>query len=307
MEYINPVSDIFVRYLFTSTGHEDILMSFTNAVLDNSKFPLIKKVQIENPFNVKTFPVDKESVLDVKATDEDNNVFNIEVQTEGNRIFKHRTLYYWAKLYTSQLHEGQDFSIINPAVCINILDFKLFHEFKKYHSTFMVFERDDPGIQLCEHLVIHFLELPKIRDMEKKKKIEKWLYFFNNEGVDPEEDETLKKLLEEDKDIKKAHDKYVSFTNDKEMRDAYEAHLKWKLDYRTGITLAREDGEKIGEKKGLKKGREEGIEIGIEKGRKETLFCAAQQMISEGIDFKTISIITGMSHEELERIKNNKG
>jgi len=79
------------------------LLSFINAVHSDSGFPVIKTVEIKNPFNIKNFSIDKESIVDVKATDENQRVYDVEVLTTGNYIFRNRTLYYWTKLYSSQL------------------------------------------------------------------------------------------------------------------------------------------------------------------------------------------------------------
>ncbi|MBF0204997.1 MAG: PD-(D/E)XK nuclease family transposase [Desulfamplus sp.] len=49
-----------------------------------------------------------------------------------------RSLYYWAKLYSSQLNEGNKYITLFPVVCINILEFEMFRQFEKYHSTFVL-------------------------------------------------------------------------------------------------------------------------------------------------------------------------
>ena len=36
--------------------------------------------------------------------------------------------------------------------------------------------------------------------------------------------------------------KNIAFTKDEELMDAYEAHMKWKKDYNTGIFNAKEEG-----------------------------------------------------------------
>ena len=276
MPYVKPTSDIFIRYLFGSEENKFLLQAFINAVLENSEFPRIKTLELKNPFNLKKILYDKESVLDVKAVDETGQIFNIEVQTSGSGDFKHRTLYYWAKLYASQLKVGDVYNRLYPAVCINILDFKFFDEFEKYHSTFMVREKDEPDFFLSRHLVIHFLELPKFKDMEKGKKLSHWLYYLKTEGT---EDEKMKVLLNENEHIEKAHDRYIAFTRDEELLEAYEAREKWKKDYNSGLFNAKREGK-------------------IE-GKKET----AVKMLQKGFELKTICELTGISMNELQQEK----
>ena len=265
-------------------------MAFINAVLEDSGFPLIKKVELKNPFNLKKIVFDKESILDIKATDESGKIFNVEVQTSGTGLFNHRTLYYWARLYSSQLHEGDIYSKLYPAICINILDFKLFNDFEKYHSTFMVREKDNPEYFLSEHLVIHFLELPKLKGLEAGKKLTQWLYYLNNEG---KEDKIMQILLKENKNIARAHEQYIAFTKDEELMDAYEAHIKWKKDYNTGIFNAKEEGIK------------EGIEEGIEKGIKTNQEKIAVKMLQKDYKLKIICELTGISIDELQQVQIN--
>ena len=92
--YIKPSTDIFIKYLLGSRNNKDLLLSFINSVLEDSQFKKIKEVEIKNPFNLKSFIVDKESILDIKATDENNRQYNVEIQSTGNLHFKKRSLYY---------------------------------------------------------------------------------------------------------------------------------------------------------------------------------------------------------------------
>ncbi|SLM31337.1 hypothetical protein MTBBW1_300068 [Desulfamplus magnetovallimortis] len=130
-----------------------------------------------------------------------------------------------------------------------LLDFELFRETGRYHLGFMLRECRDPELYLTDHLVLHFLELPGLGNYNKEKQLEQWLYYLKNEGK-TEGDEAMKILLKENPQISKAHEKYEAFTRDEALLDAYEAHMKWKRDYYSGIESARLEGEKIGVGKG---------------------------------------------------------
>lgn len=126
--------------------------------------PIIS-VEIKDPFNIKSFPIDKESIVDIKATDETGKRYNIEVQSTGNENFKHRSLYYWAKLYSSQLQEKDFYTKLRPTICINVLNFILFEELDYVHSCFLLREINDPEYVLTDHIILHFLELIKLKDI----------------------------------------------------------------------------------------------------------------------------------------------
>ncbi len=71
---VNPTSDFFVRYLLGSEENKDLLLDFINAILIDSGFKPAVKLEIMNPFNLKTFSVSKESILDVKAGGANENI-----------------------------------------------------------------------------------------------------------------------------------------------------------------------------------------------------------------------------------------
>ena len=242
MEIIRATSDIFFKFLFGKEENKDLLLSFINAVHGDSGFALIKTVEIKNPFNIKNFSIDKESIVDVKATDENGRVYDIEVQTSGNDIFKNRTLYYWAKLYSSQLKEANLFSKLKPTICINVIDFDLFKEYDYPHSCFLLKEMNNPEFVLTDHLMIHFVELKKIEKKRKeiKKDLLDWSLFLENEGV-KEDEMTI--LLKDNEILKKAHNEYKKFTEDEELRDLALRREMFKMDHETQLDEAKKEGE----------------------------------------------------------------
>lgn len=90
-------------------------------------------------------------------------------------------------------------------------------------------------------------------------------------------------MIKEDKDIKKAHEEYIKFTRDDELREIYEARMKWQLDQNTLIYSAEQKG----------------IEQGIEQGKLEN----ARIMLNEGFEISIISRITGLPENEIEDLQ----
>jgi predicted transposase/invertase (TIGR01784 family) len=253
--YVKPTSDIFIKYLFGKEEHKPLLLDFINAVQKSCDFPLIMDLEIKNPFNIKTIAAEKESILDIKAIAENGKTYNIEVQTSGKGVYKHRSLYYWSKLYAAQLMTGDQYKKLYPVSCINILDFELFNLKGKYHLCFVPRELRDPSLILTDHLALHFLELPQFTTANMDMTLDKWLYYLKHEGSD-EEDTTMKTLLEDNPRLAEAHEKYSAFTRDEELRDIYEARMKWQLDYNSGMDAARQEGLEKGLEKGLEEGRQ---------------------------------------------------
>ena len=298
--YIKPTSDIFIKYLLGSQENRDLLLSFINSVLEDSQFQKIVRVEIKNPFNLKSFLNDKESIVDVKATDENGRQYDVEIQSKGNEYFRNRSLYYWARLYSSQMEEADKYFDLKPTICINILNFKLFNEIECLHTCFLLREQNLPEYVLTDHLIIHFLEIPKLQDKNIKTKLTKWLFYLKYEG----KEEKKMKILLKDSDINKAHMVYKHFTEDERLREIYDARMKEKLDYNTDIALAIQKGIKKGEQNGIKEGIKKGEQNGIKKGIKETNLENAKKMLLKKYPIKDIADITGLLEEEIKAIKS---
>ena len=254
---IQATSDIFIKYLFGMDNEESnrLVLSFINAVLQDNDFPIITRIIQKNPFNYKEFVNDKLSVLDIKVEDERGKIYNIEVQSSGDYDFSYRSLYYWSKLYTSQLENGDEYKSLFPVISINILNFILIPELPAYHNFFVITEGRDREYVLTDHLVLHFLELPKIEDKEMSSKIARWLLYLKAEGRDSR---MLKILLKDDDDLKLAHKKYKTFTSDQKLRWLAIDREKAERDRLYHHNIARRKGREEGREEGRIEGRIEG-------------------------------------------------
>ena len=69
------------------------------------------------------------------------------------------------------------------------------------------------------------------------------------------------------------------------------------------IEYARETGREEGREEGHKVGKEEGLKEGREEGAKQKSCDIAERMLEKGIDIETISELTGLTAEEVSRLK----
>lgn len=84
--YVKTFSDIFVRYLLGDEKNTDILKSFINAVNIDSGFAPVTDVIIKNPYNLRDIENSKESILDVKAVDEEGKIYDIEIISKSTGL-----------------------------------------------------------------------------------------------------------------------------------------------------------------------------------------------------------------------------
>lgn len=104
----------------------------------------------------------------------------VNIKTINNLvlIFLHdmtkRTLYYWAKMYESQLTRGMGYSELRPTITINICNFTMFKDNKDYHSTYHLYE-DKILTRLMpkeDVLEIHFIEMNKFITLWREEKLD---------------------------------------------------------------------------------------------------------------------------------------
>ncbi|WP_254508313.1 Rpn family recombination-promoting nuclease/putative transposase [Anatilimnocola floriformis] len=139
MSGIDPKVDYAFKKLLGSESSADLLISFLNAVLsreypglDPRQHRRIEQVEILNPFQPQETDLDKYSVLDVKARDDQGKLYNIEMQMLNSSFLTSRLLYYWARLYEDQLDAGQEYDELCPAISVCICDFTLFPQTSRH-------------------------------------------------------------------------------------------------------------------------------------------------------------------------------
>src|SRR5690349_14335059 len=109
---IDPKNDYAFKCIFGSEKRTAILIDLLNAVLHPPQ--QIKSVQILNPITEPVVLDDKLSILDIRARDETGQYFNIEMQMVPHPCLRGRFLYYWAKIYGSQLQRGDEYEELRP-------------------------------------------------------------------------------------------------------------------------------------------------------------------------------------------------
>ena len=289
---LDPKMDFVFKNIFGSEKHPNILISFLNATLKPKD--LITEVEIKNTDLNKGYIEDKFSRLDVKATTSNNEIINIEIQLKNEYNMIKRSLYYWSKLYSEQLNEGEDYSLLKRTICINILNFK-YLKTRMFHSVYRMKEIHT-NEELSDIQEIHFIEIPKLEDgSDEKDMLVAWIEFLTNP-----ESEKVRSLEMSVDEIREAKDELIKMSNDDTQRELYEMRAKT---FRDKISALNE-AERKGIKKGREEGREEGIKEGIEKGEKNKAIEIAKSLINLGLDKESIAKSTGLDLCEVEKLMN---
>ena len=274
--------DLVVKNIFGSPNHPEILISFLNAVIKPKD--LIQSVQIMNNDIDKESIEDKFSRLDIKAKTNKNELINIEIQIKDEHNMIKRSLYYWSKMFEGQLTEGQKYDTLAKTICINILNFKCLKT-KEAHSIYRLKEINT-NEELTDLQEIHFIELPKLPKNEEIKDVfDAWMEFIENPISNK-----LQKAEMTIQEIKEAKNELLRLSaNDKE-RMKYEDRRAALLDKVSALENAEEKGIEIGK------------EIGKKEGEKNKAIEVAKNSLKAGLDIDTISSITGLDKNEIEKL-----
>ena len=262
--------DVIFKRVFGDANNEDIIAAMISALLEIPRGD-IRKIEIQN---VELPPEELEgkfSRLDLKLN-VDDQIVNVEMQVNYEPDFRERTLFYWSKIYGSDLKAGHSYGELKQTYCVNIINFNIF-DCEDYHSDFVVMEKNRHEI-LCDKLSIHFFELKKIDNVRKNQAMEDWLHLINAETEEelmaiqqtttiPEVKKTIVMLRHLSADEKVRQEAYY---REKRMHDEDNAIIGSR---REGFREGKAAGLAEGEAKGRAEGRAEGEAKGLVKGRAE--------------------------------------
>ena len=186
-------NDILVKMLFTK--NPDLLKSLVSA-LTGIPYGSIKNFVITNP-EIPPDELGKKSCRLDMQMDVNEKKVTLEIQVEGEGNYGNRSLYYWARTFSSTLLTGRDYSELPQTIVISILFFDLFG-CDEVHSEYRVMEVNR-HTQLTDKLCLHFFELKKLNGLDDVNPISErdlWLAFFKAKT-----EEEIDKLAESGGDV----------------------------------------------------------------------------------------------------------
>lgn len=143
MKFVDPKTDIAFKKIFSNDAHKEILMEFLNEILI-LQAPIIE-LQVLNPYQVPKLYDLKTTNLDIKAKDQLEREFLIEMQVAKEDWFLQRALYYSFKSYSQQLKIVGNYQELKPVIFLGILNFDAFdhvHYFSR-HAIFWMLKQSN--------------------------------------------------------------------------------------------------------------------------------------------------------------------
>ena len=173
---IDPKIDCVFKALLGSEEIRNLLIHFLNAFLAQDLIEPLVWVEILNPYNDKEFLSDKLSIVDVKARDSHDRLYQIEIQLTSYGHLPARIIYNWADIYSQQLKNGQDYLELRPTYSIWLLAENLLSDDNETVHHYKM--RDEQCNTLTQHGGIWLLELKKFKENHVETEDQRWLKFF---------------------------------------------------------------------------------------------------------------------------------
>lgn len=266
--------DIIFKKFFTE--NKDMLHEFVAAMLDIPK-ERISQIIITNPEMPPDSLVGKFSRLDLSLRVDDKLV-NVEIQMKNEPDFRDRTLFYWAKLYASELRSGEEYGNLKQTITINIINFNMFSG-DDFHTEIAAMIKGTDEV-FSDKFSIHFFELKKVsRKPNPNNRRELWLQFINAESR--EEFDMIGRT--NDVVMQKAVNVILDMSEQTRIREMARLREKTLHDEVSALGNARREGQAEGEAIGLKKGKAE--------GRAEERAAMIAKMRANGMSEEMIKLI----------------
>jgi predicted transposase/invertase (TIGR01784 family) len=180
VKFIDIKNDIAFRKIFGNENRKEVLISFLNAVLLLKENNRIVDVDILTPYQLPEIKGGKVTIVDVKARDQNNKTYIVEMQVAEVDGFDKRVLYYASKSYSSQIQGADEYEKLNPIYFIGILDFVVTQN-QSYLNRHRIID-SETGENYLKDIEFNFIELPKFtkKETELETIVDQWVYFIKN-------------------------------------------------------------------------------------------------------------------------------
>jgi len=263
--------------------HPELIKSFLNNILPLPEGRFIETIAYLTPEQAPRIPSLKNTIVDVKCTDQQGNIFIVEMQMTWSKNFMKRFLFGVSKAYVQQLDAGKAYSNLCPVYGVAIVNEAFedttqdwFHHYRLTNTKDL--DKTLEGIELL------FLELPKFnpKTFGHKKVGALWLRFLK-------ETKDLKDIPEEFRDSPEIT-KAIELAEE----SAYTAaELEVYDEYLDAIRVqqtVRDDSYEEGREEGREEGKEEEKQKNLEEKKN-----MASKLLAKGMSIEEVSDLTGLN------------
>ena len=169
------------KRIFGYSGNEEITKNLLQSIISDK----IDNIELDsNPITEKDLLDDKIGILDIKAKLNDGDInCDIEMQILNQKDIEKRILFYWSRMYTKTIKEGEDYEKLKKCIVILIIDFDLekLKDISEYITKWKIKEEKHYKLVLTNVLELYIISLNKAKQSSnKQEELYKWLTFINN-------------------------------------------------------------------------------------------------------------------------------
>ena len=265
------MNDLLFKETFASPDNRRQLEFLLEQLLEYPKGYLHNKLEVEyeSPLE-KNHLTQKSARGDIVVEFEDSTV-NIEAY----RVFDHqsvdKSLYYVMRIEANKLEVGEQYYELGKTIQINFVENSKLDLGEEVIENFYITGEHNPDIKLGkERFCVKVVQIDKARELGyTKNELERWLKF-----IGAEDEKERKKIAKGDELLMELHEWVHKYVNDEETQEKLN---KWDM------LIAKNQFTELGK-------QERNIEI-------------AKNMLKDGISKDKISRYTGLSVEEIEKLK----
>ena len=298
MKTLELTSDVVFKAFMMSEKTRKYKARMLNAITEIPIKDLEKAIYTSNELpvenkNNKVYRTD--IIITVKK-----NIIVLEMNKEYYDGLFNKNHMYSSRILSTELEKGEDYIDLKEIIEININAFETMDHDRLINK--LVITNKSTGKEAIEYSWVGYqIDLISIIDKcytEDEKEKVKWFNLFVSEDIESlRSDNIMNDAIDELERI--SNDSGIVGLYDKEAVDRKVFNSKMKTAERIGT----EKGMKKGMEKGMEKGLKQGIEQGIKQGIKQDKMDTAKKLIKEGIDFEIIEKVTGITKEDLEKMK----
>ena len=277
--------DYAIKYLLRDKGDYSVVEGFISALLKTKGYKDVKIVALLESESNKEDRKSKRSLADLIVEDEDHHKYIIEIERNVKDSFIHKSLFNTSRLIVDNLAQREDYMQILKVFHISLLYFPIGGNGAIYHGKTIIHE-----IETNEKLSVHIKNQETGEVFDATNILSEYFYIsipLFNDRLEKEIDDWLH-VMKYDEVPKNYHSPYMAQVAEKlsilkmtpEERANYSYYQKKLYNDRDELQAAEVRGEARG----------------IEK--------TVINMLKEKLDVKLISSITGLSIDELLKLRN---
>jgi len=298
---ITLTNDYAFKRLLGSEENKPLLQDFLECILDLTPQQVLDLEFMDKELTKEEFS-DKTGILDIKLKLTDDTIIDIEIQASWNASFVKRTLFYWAKMYTSDFKAGESYDKLHRCIAINIIadGFRLNDAI---HSEYLLQEKT-AHTTLTDVLEVHFLDLPAAKKAKAEEKVVSkrgqlinWLRFIGATNK-----EERKMIATKSPVLQMLNEKIDVLTLSPTERKLYESRMKLKSDITTISETQFSAGVERGKSLGLAEGEARGKSLGLAEGSRQKALETARILKQFGDSVQKIVQVTGLTVQEVEAL-----